>query len=543
MLDTLPIGVLRVDEHGNVTHANPAALELFGGALHARADTLPLLEETGEPLAASANPVLRTLATGERASISTRVGEGADKWLEVISVPFESGAIVTLNDITVTHRQLEELDYSLHFDTLTGLPNRRSFFATLQKQLHANESESARHAIVLVDINDFKQVNKLHGHEQADGLLRQFADRIKASLRPDDLLARIGGDEFAILLKDIGSVWHAARVAETIVSNCVAAFPVGAKKVELVPGVGISVMPKGGADTDMLFSQADVALRRAKQTSNARFVVYDAHLDAQSDIDLELAADLEEALDRNELHLAFQPIVDMRDGSMSGAETLLRWEHPVRGSIPPSEFVPLAEESGSINRIGAWVLDEAARHLASWLPHHPNMHLSINLSPSQLESRQFLTGFARTLGVHGVPHNAVMLELTETYLMEDVDRAARDLRRFVNMGVAIAIDDFGTGYSSMKYLQLLPVTHVKIDRSFIGRILMDERSRVLVEAILLMAEKLNLRVIAEGVETIEQAQYLQKLGCNFAQGWLYGRAVPSSDFSLMLKESLPGSGF
>lgn len=427
------------------------------------------------------------------------------------------------------------LEHTVNHDALTGLPNRRRFFDAARRAFTDEDRKRVmRDAVLVIDLDGFKRINDLYGHDVGDSVLTETARRLERAVRPGDLTARLAGDEFGLLLLNIGSVWHAVRIAERVVADLQEPIYLGGVALEVTASVGIAVAPHGVCDTDQVVNQADIALRRAEASGKSRFVVYDAHLDARVHDELELEADLRQALSRDEFQVHYQPIVDLRGGGVAGAETLLRWAHPTRDMISPAAFIPVAEDSGVIHPLGEWVLERSLQQLKVWLDTHPGLHLGINLSPRQLESPQFLTTFARILGVSGVPHDSVMLELTETYLMQDVERAARDLRRFANLGVRIAIDDFGTGYSSLKYLQHLPITHLKIDRSFIHNSARDPRARVLVEAILLLADKLELSVIAEGVETPEQAELLRQVGCRWAQGFLYERPVSSAEFTRYL---------
>ncbi len=523
----MPFGTVAFDADGSVTYLNPAAawlLQLPAGQLAAAADL---------PVPQGENPVLDTLRTAQPSSAVHTKSSGRSLTLQCWPVP-GGGAVMALWDSSAEQAEMDHLRYLVYNDTLTGLPNRNSFFGELALQLSPATQRQGRMAVLLADLDDFREINDLHGHGRADAILRQFAGRLSALVGEDGTVARLGGDEFGIILHDIGSAWHARRTAEQILQAARQPFDADDRQLEVRISIGIAVHDSQDTSPEQLYNRAAVALQRAKESGGGGHEYYDEHLDARFRGDLELANDLELALDRGELHLVYQPMVDVRTGSIVAAETLIRWQHPTRGAISPVEFIPLAEQSGAIIRIGEWVLEQAVRNLVHWLPLAPDFHLSINVSPGQLASKQFLTDFARILGINGVPHRAVMLELTETYLMADVEKAGRDLRRYATMGVSIAIDDFGTGYSSLRYLQLLPITHVKIDRSFIDRMLSDGRSRELVEAILLMAGRLGVTVVAEGVENEEQRALLADLSCDYAQGYHFGRPVPADEFGKLL---------
>ena len=551
VLAALEQGIIVQDLEGTVTDCNGAAERILGTDVRtlmddsARGRGWGAIEEDGTPLPLEKYPPMQALASGRSASgdLAVRRRDGDLALISVSSTPLrlegESssyGVVSSIWDTTAEREKERQLEHSSGHDALTDLPNRSAFFEIARRSF-ANERrrQGVRDAVLFLDLDDFKRVNDMFGHSTGDQLLVQAALRVRQCIRPGDVAARLAGDEFALLLLDVGSVWNAVRVAQRVLESFTEPFPVAGVSLDVSTSIGISVAAESARDPDAVISQADIALRRAKAGGKGRYVVYDAHLDARVKDNLEIEADLRQALARGEFEVHYQPVIELGSETVAGAETLLRWRHPKRGLVPPTEFIPVAEDNGTIHPIGEWVLEQSLSQLKTWLERYPHFHLGINLSPKQLESPQFLTTFARILGVSGVPHDAVMLELTETYLMQDVERAARDLRRFAGLGVQIAIDDFGTGYSSLKYLQHLPITHLKIDRSFIHRVVRDERSRVLVEAIQLLADKLELKVIAEGVETRAQADFLAATGCRWGQGYLFERPMPGADFDEYLE--------
>jgi diguanylate cyclase (GGDEF)-like protein/PAS domain S-box-containing protein len=550
-------GIVVHDRQGVITDCNAAAERILGRDAPAliegseRGLGWGAIDEDGTAVPLESYPPLRAIRSGRPASgdMALRRPDGSLAWVLVSSVPLhrdgesEAYAVVSsISDTTSVHEKEKRLERDSGHDPLTDLPNRSRFFE-MTRRAFASESHGAAHrdAVLFLDLDDFKRVNDMFGHAVGDQLLLHAASRIRRCMGPGDIAARLAGDEFALLLLDVGSVWNAVRVAQKVLESFSEPFPLAGVTLDLSTSIGISIAAEGAREPDVVINQADIALRRAKSNGKSRYMVYDAHLDARVKDSLEIEADLRQALGRQEFEVHFQPVVDLQSGAVGGAETLLRWRHPKRKLVPPAEFIPVAEDNGTIHPIGEWVLEQSLTQLKSWLEFRPGLHLGINLSPKQLESSQFLTTFARILGVSGVPHDAVMLELTETYLMQDVERAARDLRRFAGLGVQIAIDDFGTGYSSLKYLQHLPITHLKIDRTFISRVTRDERSRVLVEAILLLADKLELQVIAEGVEVRAQADFLTQTGCRWAQGYLFERPMPGPAFDAYLRKNPAGS--
>jgi diguanylate cyclase (GGDEF)-like protein/PAS domain S-box-containing protein len=556
VISALAQGIVVQDLHGVVSDCNSAAERILGMDASAlidgsqRGQGWGAIDENGRPLPLDAYPPMQALRSGKSVSsaVAIRKPDGNLAWLSVSSVPLQHegettpyGVVSSISDMTEIREKEKQLEYSSGHDSLTDLPNRLEFFEVARRAFgDESRKQAVRDAVLFLDLDDFKRVNDMFGHTVGDQLLVQAALRIRQCIRPGDVAARLAGDEFALLLLNVGSVWNAVRVAQRVLESFTEPFRLAGVALDLSTSVGISVAAEGARDPDVVISQADIALRRAKTGGKARYVVYDAHLDARVKDNLEIEADLRQALGKGEFEVHYQPVVELFSGAVAGAETLLRWHHPKRDLVPPAEFIPVAEDNGTIHPIGEWVLEQSLTQLKSWLERYPGLHLGINLSPRQLESPQFLTTFARILGVSGVPHDAVMLELTETYLMQDVERAARDLRRFAGLGVQIAIDDFGTGYSSLKYLQHLPITHLKIDRSFIHRVVRDERSRVLVEAIQLLADKLELKVIAEGVETQAQADFLTATGCRWAQGYLFERPMPAANFDDYLRQAPKG---
>ncbi|MEX2534313.1 MAG: EAL domain-containing protein [Trueperaceae bacterium] len=551
VLAALEQGIIIQDLHGIVSDCNGAAERILGNDAPALMDASArghgwgAIDEDGSPLSLEEYPPMRALRSGRivNGAMAIRKHDGNLAWISVNSTPLQVegedspyGVISSLSDLTSLREKERKLEHSTRQDSLTDLPNRVAFFEVARRAFADDRRrQGVRDAVLFMDVDDFKRVNDMFGHPVGDQLLVQAALRIGQCIRPGDMAARLAGDEFGLLLLDVGSVWNAVRVAQRVLESFTEPFRIAGVALDVSTSIGISVAAESARDPDVVINQADIALRRAKTGGKARYVVYDAHLDARVKDNLEIEADLRQALAKDEFEVHYQPVVELGSGAVAGAETLLRWRHPKRDLVPPTEFIPVAEDNGTIHPIGEWVLEQSLSQLKIWLESYPDFHLGINLSPRQLESPQFLTTFARILGVSGVPHDAVMLELTETYLMQDVERAARDLRRFAGLGVQIAIDDFGTGYSSLKYLQHLPITHLKIDRSFIHRVMRDERSRVLVEAIQLLADKLELKVIAEGVETSAQADFLSGTGCRWAQGYLFERPMPGPAFDEYLR--------
>jgi diguanylate cyclase (GGDEF)-like protein/PAS domain S-box-containing protein len=555
IVDSLQDAVFVLDAGGIVTDMNPSARKLLGVT---KADVIgrpfsagwEVCDAEGWPLPREGWPLSLALKTGlpQTAVLSVNRPGEARIWLNVSSVPLlagparaAGGVITTLSDITSLKEKEAELENSLYHDQLTDLPNRHRFFDLLNSVLSAAAPEGTRHGVLFIDLDGFKHINDLYGYRHGDELLKAVAGRLKQCVAEGETLARLGADEFAILLPHVDSVRYAARTAKTVLQRIAQPFVVGAAEmqVELTVSIGIAIAPTGSDQVTRVARQANNALQGAKLSGKARVVIYDEQLDARIRRREQLERDLLPGLARGEFSVHYQPIVGLADGLIRGTEALLRWEHTEFGPVMPDEFIPLAEVTGAIHPLGSWVIEESVKQLGSWLKRDPALQLSINLSPRQLEAKAFLAKLTRTLEQHGVPHSNVMLELTETYLMQNVERNARELRRFADLGISIAIDDFGTGYSSLKYLQYLPVSHLKIDRSFIEESVRDERGLVLLEAIIHIARKLSLTVIAEGVETSAQAEVLCQAGCSLAQGYLFAHALSRAGFGRLLDLQQP----
>lgn len=552
LLNSLQDGVLILDSSGVVRKINSSAAWLLGvepGAILGQ--MLPhdpgVLDEAGRPLHPNEWPAAVTLLTSQpsEARLGISQQDGTIVWLQIRSAPLLSEAgtleavVVSVSDITNLKHKEAELKSSFMHDPLTGLPNRAWFFDSLAEVL-SSESGTARHAVLLVNLDGFKRVNQLFGHSQGDELLKSVAARLQDCVQADDVVARLGSDEFALILRNACGARQAAGIAREILNSLATPFLIGRadSRVEITASIGIAVAPAGTVQVEGTMRQADIALRRAKHLGHSHFVVYDARLGQRIRRMEELEVRLREGIVAQELSVHYQPIINLADNRVSGAEALLRWNHPEIGKVLPSDFIPLAESTGTIHPLGEWVLDETISQLASWLLQDPGLLLAINLSPRQLESSHFLDRFLHVLDRHGVPARNVMLELTETYLMQEVKRIGGDLRRFSNLGVSIAIDDFGTGYSSLEYLQHLPVSHLKIDQSFVRRCERDSRSLALIEAMLRIGSALSLTVIAEGVETATQLKLLRQAGCSLAQGHLFSPAVPAAEFSALIGRPL-----
>ena len=440
-------------------------------------------------------------------------------------------------------RALDEAHHGAFHDGLTGLPNRSLFIDRLGHAIDRGERSGADVGVLFCDLDGFKTVNDSLGPSAGDRLLAAVADRLRECLRPADTVARLGGDEFAVLLEELRGPGDAARAAQRILNALEAPFDLAAREVYVTVSIGIAT---GRGDADTLLRDADLAMYRAKSEGKGRYAVYEPELHSAIVERLELEVDLRRAIERGELELAYQPIFNLRTGAVASLEALARWRHPTRGMVPPARFIPLAEESGDIHALGAWVLHEACQRAALWrarYPGFPGLQLSVNLSSVQLREPSLVEEVAAALSNAQLDPSGLVLEITESVLMDDVETASRRLEELKALGVEIAVDDFGIGYSSLTYLQRFPLDSLKIERAFVDPIGRAEEEPALLRAIVDLAEIFGLRPIAEGIEREEQHRRLLELGCELGQGHLFAEPLgPSEADALLLRVGLLGSG-
>jgi len=427
----------------------------------------------------------------------------------------------------VTHRKLaeEQLAHRAFYDPLTNLPNRALFLDRLR---HALRRAQRRHdylfAVLFLDIDRFKVVNDSLGHASGDRLLVTIARRLELALRPGDSVARLGGDEFTVLLDDLRDAADAERIAERIQRELMSPFQIGGQELYASCSIGIALSSTGYAQPEDILRDADTAMYRAKAAGRARHALFDTAMHQRAVLVLQTEADLRRAIERDELRVQYQPIVSLETGAITGVEALVRWEHPERGRVPPSEFIPVAEDSGLIVGVDRWVLSRASREIASWcqrLGKPGSIRLNVNLSPRQLGQADLPEHVARALSESGIAPDALRLELTETAMMEQHDTAVLALGALKRLGVQISVDDFGTGYSSLARLHDFPIDSLKVDRSFVEVMGATGQTSRIARTIVLIGRTLGMSVIAEGVETARQLELLRELRCDAAQGYYF----------------------
>jgi c-di-GMP phosphodiesterase len=424
------------------------------------------------------------------------------------------------------------------YDFLTGLPNRQQLQQQLDQILEDAGRLQRRVAVLCVGLDDFKGINEQFSYQSGDQLLLALSDRLRSHSGRLGALARLGGDQFALVQADIEQPYEAAELAQSVLDDLEQPFLLDQQEVHLRATIGITLFPEDGDSTEKLLQKAEQTMTLAKSRSRNRYQFYIASVDSEMRRRRELEKDLREALAQNQLHLVYQPQVDYRDHRVVGVEALLRWQHPQHGFVAPDLFIPLAEQNGTIIPIGEWVLDQTCRQLREWHDQgFSDLRMAINLSTVQLHHAELPRVVNNLMQVYRLPAKSLELEVTETGLMEDISTAAQHLLSLRRSGALIAIDDFGTGYSSLSYLKSLPLDKIKIDKSFVQDLLEDEDDATIVRAIIQLGKSLGMQVIAEGVETAEQEAYIIAQGCHEGQGYLYSKPLPARELTLFLKQA------
>ncbi|MFN7944356.1 MAG: EAL domain-containing protein [Blastocatellia bacterium] len=453
--------------------------------------------------------------------------------------------IFQIQDITDRKQAEEKIHYAAFHDALTGLPNR----ILLNDRLSIAVERAKRHAdyqfaVLFIDLDRFKIVNDSLGHQYGDELLVQVSKRLRECVRAVDTVARLGGDEFAILLDGIEGVENAAPTAERIQEQLTAPFSLLGHEVFISGSIGIAFSRNGYTQPEDVLRDSDTAMYRAKSNGKARHEFFDQSMHSQALEQLQLENDLRRAIERREFQVYYQPIVSLSDQQIRGFEALVRWHHPQRGLVPPVEFVPFAEETGMITLIGLFVMSEACRQIAEWqrqFPAQQSLTISVNLSPRQLKEADVAERIGLILRESGLQPSCLRLEITEGLVMENTERAAQILTSLKALGVQLSLDDFGTGYSSLSYLHRFPFDILKVDRSFVMRLGQDQSSNRIIKTILLLASEMNMSVVAEGVETVSQLEYLCQMGCPSGQGYLFSKPVPGPEAEALLSRQLQES--
>ncbi|ELQ15798.1 developmental regulator MorA [Pseudomonas fluorescens BRIP34879] len=535
--------ILITDPAGYIVQANEAFSRVSGYAVTDVLDQLPNMLTVDEQQEAHLRYVLKQLhqhSTWEgEVWLKRRNGEHYPAWVGITAVFDDEGDLASyvcfFSDISERKASEQRIHRLAYYDALTHLPNRTLFQDRLHTALQSAERQKSWVVLMFLDLDRFKPINDSLGHAAGDRMLKEMAIRLLGCVAEDDTVARMGGDEFTLLLQPGASrelaLNRAIHVAEQILASLVKPFVLEGREFFVTASIGIALSPQDGNELSQLMKNADTAMYHAKERGKNNFQFYQADMNASALERLELESDLRHALEQDEFVLYYQPQFSGDGKRLTGAEALLRWRHPRRGLVPPGDFIPVLEELGLVVDVGDWVLSEACRQLKTW---HQNKvrvpKVSVNISARQFSDGQLGTRIATILKDTGLPPACLELELTESILMREVNEAMQILASLKNLGLSIAVDDFGTGYSSLNYLKQFPIDVLKIDRTFVDGLPSGEQDAQIARAIIAMAHSLNLAVIAEGVETHEQLDFLREHGCDEVQGYLFGRPMPANRF-------------
>jgi diguanylate cyclase (GGDEF)-like protein/PAS domain S-box-containing protein len=547
LFDRSDDGLLICAGGGRILACNPAAERLLGtpAAAVVGSNVADWLAANAERSGDKPFPV----GTGEVAARRRGSPESFAAAVEVHEThqDGESRCIVSVRDLTEHQRTQEKLQYLANYDSLTGLPNRALFRDRLQQAMQRAQRSGQPMALMFLDLDRFKVVNDSLGHEVGDRLLCHVAETLTRCLRQGDsvgreghgepfTLSRLGGDEFTVIVEGIGGVEDAALIARRLLDALVVPFPVGDEELHVSASIGISMYPVDDVDLDGMIRHTDMAMYRSKSLGRNTFSFFSDDLNAAVGARLSLEGNLRRALERKEFVLFYQPKADLVTGRVTGVEALIRWHAPGRGMVPPDRFIAVLEDTGLIVPVGAWVIRAACKQLTEWDKMGlPPINMAVNLSARQLRHPYLVALVEDTLRETGIEAARLELELTESLLMEDTEVNKGVLAAFSRLGVRLAIDDFGTGHSSLSYLRRLEVDTLKIDRSFVTAIPNDPEDCAIATAVLALGQSLQMKVVAEGVETEEQAEFLRNLGCGEMQGWLLSRALPAHQMAEWLR--------
>ncbi|MFA5083696.1 MAG: EAL domain-containing protein, partial [Hydrogenophilaceae bacterium] len=537
--------MLVTDADGNIITINPAFTEMTGYSLEEVAGRNTRMFNSGHHDRAFFEAMwqaLNTMGSWQGEVWDRRKnGEVYPKWLTINTYFNKEGAphrrVALFSDITAQKKAEKLIWQQANFDNLTGLPNRRMFYDRLDQEVKKAHRGEHRLALLFIDLDRFKEVNDTLGHDKGDLLLAEVAQRLKACVRESDTVARLGGDEFTVILGALDDGHGIDRIAQAILKDMTAPFALAGELAYVSASMGITLYPDDATVIETLVKNADQAMYEAKSQGRNRFSYFTPAMDEAAKTRMHLNQDLRVALSEQQFWIAYQPIVALASGEIHKAEALIRWQHPVRGLIGPGEFIAIAEETGTIVDIGNWVFQEAAGQVARWrATHDPTFQISVNKSPIQfLNDGSISKGWLELMQDMDIPPHSIVIEITEGLLLHTAPIVADKLVRFRDQTMEIAIDDFGTGYSSLAYLKKFDIDFLKIDQAFVRNLVLRAEDLAICEAIIVMAHKLGIQVIAEGVETREQRDLLLASGCDYGQGYYFSRPIPAAEF-----EQLPG---
>ncbi|MDJ0661730.1 MAG: EAL domain-containing protein [Crocosphaera sp.] len=521
-----PNPIIEIDFTGNLTYLNPAASIKFKTITQEKLKHPVLAGLLSEVHNIQGNLLLREVIIGS---------EIFEQYVHYLS---DHQLIRSyLFDITARKKAEKNLEYRAFYDTLTDLPNRNYFDEKLEIALIKAKNNDYLMAVLFLDLDSFKNINDSLGHKIGDQLLKLFAKRLTASVRNDDVVSRWGGDEFTLLLPQINTPEDTITLAQRILDDLKQPFEVSGHQLYIKTSIGIAIYPQDGEDSETLLKNADAALYRAKERGRNHYRFYRSTMTSKASLLLKLENLLYQALEEESFSLNYQPQLNLTNNKISGMEALLRWYHPELGHVSPVRLIPLAEKTDLIIPISLWVLKTACQQNKAWQEQglHP-IPMAVNLSPKQFQQPNLVEIIAQVLEETGLEPHLLDLEITETAMMEDIDFSQETLQKLRDLGVQVSLDDFGTGYSSLKYLQQFPITTLKIDKSFIQTLQNNSQNTAIISAIIALGNSFNLRVIAEGVETLQQLEFLQRLDCKEIQGFWFSRPLKPTDATTFLSQ-------
>ena len=535
------------DAQGNIVYANDKFSEI---SQYAREDLYGnnhrILKSNIHPPALY-HALWETISQGKvwHGEICNRAKDSSLYWVNSTIVPFldvngvPTQYISIRTDITKHKSDEETIQRQANFDPLTQLPNRRLLRDRMEQEIKMTNRSGLPMALLFIDLDNFKDINDTLGHDMGDILLKEAAQRLSGCVREADTVARMGGDEFTVILGELDDPGSIERIAQNILGKLAEPFQLMDEVAYISASIGITLCPGDATEVDVLLKNADQAMYAAKHQGRNRFSYFTASMQDAAQNRMRLASDMRSALADNQFRVCFQPIVELATGAIHKAEALIHWQHPKRGLVSPAEFIPIAEETGMIVSIGNWVFREAAYQSGRWrASHNPEFQISVNVSPVQLHSGSNIPAiWSNHLQKIGLPGNSIVVEITEGLLLDATASVTDQLLEFRDVGIEVSLDDFGTGYSSLSYLNKFDIDYLKIDQSFVRNMAPGSDDLALCEAIIVMAHKLGLKVIAEGVETESQRALLAAAGCDYAQGYLFSQAIPVEKFEELLKRS------
>lgn len=530
-------GILVADANSAIVSVNPAFTEITGFLPEDVLGKTHKVLSSGKHDSEFYQEMWNTLSTEKQwaGEIWNRKKNGDifPEWLSVTAICDDKGNVEQyvsiFSDIT-QHKEAEKLiEYQANYDSLTGLINRNLFNDRLATTLVSSRREQQRFALLFIDLDKFKEVNDTLGHRAGDELLKKVAERLLLATRESDTVSRLGGDEFTIIIANLQNELDAKLVAEKVLTQIASPFQLETEEVQISASVGITVFPDDGSDVDTLYKNADHAMYAAKEAGRNQFSFFTSQMQQEAEVRLVLANEIQAALDNDEFEVYYQAIINTKSETLYGAEAFIRWNHPTKGIIDAAGFISLAEESGLIRSIGMWVSQTVVEQISLWQTQGYNLHVSVNKSYKQFHVED-CDAFKQLLEDFNVAPGSLSIEVKETMFMDSDERSVNLLRNYQSTGIGITLDNFGTGYSSVSTLQKFPFTLVKVDRSLTANMLTDKKSAALMESIIFTAHKLDLKVVVQGVETVEQQTFLAKNNCDLFQGYLYSPAISVAEF-------------